>query len=307
MSVYLFAGSLGGEHGFEEPPKKGVAMRIAIVIFTTFFAASCAAQAPQHSAYRWKEFVQVEGQPEPVPAEWVATSEGKFAHSIKIPNPMPKDSGYRPWMTSEQYFNHLCKTEAGEFIYKTAENVESLYFARPPKRPTDRDLMDRYKLEAPEIERTFQLLRATTEERATVFINPPWSMYSFVEEPSVAANDGRSYVRSYGYKQRVSAMKSEASTELKSQYGLIWRGIRRPHDRELAIAGGEWIVFDLKTGEVAAVQRNYGRTGFTRNTPEGIWWLNATSCPNLDPKGIFSDRIYKFVARSLRPSSGSEK
>ncbi len=53
------------------------------------------------------------------PADPLATEEGRFAHSIQIPNPVPEDSGYKPGMPSEQYFDHLCKTEAGEFIYKT--------------------------------------------------------------------------------------------------------------------------------------------------------------------------------------------
>jgi hypothetical protein len=58
------------------------------------------------------------------PADPLATEEGRFAHSIKIPNPVPADSGYKPGMMPEQYFEHLCKTEAGEFIYKTVDNVE---------------------------------------------------------------------------------------------------------------------------------------------------------------------------------------
>ena len=31
--------------------------------------------------------------------DWLATPEGRFAHSIKIPNPVSEDSGYRPGMT----------------------------------------------------------------------------------------------------------------------------------------------------------------------------------------------------------------
>ena len=65
------------------------------------------------------------------PADPLATEEGRFAHSIKIPNPVLADSGYKPGMTPEQYFDHLCKTEAGEFIYKTVENVEGISMMRP--------------------------------------------------------------------------------------------------------------------------------------------------------------------------------
>lgn len=42
------------------------------------------------------------------PADPLATEEGRFAHSIKFPNPVPEDSGYRPGMTPAQYFDHLC-------------------------------------------------------------------------------------------------------------------------------------------------------------------------------------------------------
>src|SRR6185436_663743 len=65
------------------------------------------------------------------PADPLATEEGRFAQSIKIPNPVPEGSGYKSGMTPEQYFDHLCKTEAGEFIYETVENVEGLYQMRP--------------------------------------------------------------------------------------------------------------------------------------------------------------------------------
>ena len=82
------------------------------------------------------------------PADPLATEEGRFARSIKIPNPVPEDSGFKPSMTPEQYFDHLCKTEAGEFIYKTVENVEGLYLMRWEKVDDDR-LQHLYALEDP--------------------------------------------------------------------------------------------------------------------------------------------------------------
>ena len=268
---------------------------------------ACVDSAGKDPKSPWTRFVQVDGQPEPVPEQWVATPEGKFAHSIRIPNPVPKDSGYRRGMTSEQYFEHLCRTEAGEFIFKTVENVEGFYFMRPPKRPTDDDLKDRYKLEAPEIERTFQLLRSIPEERADTFVNPPWALFKFVEEPSDGSAAKATYFRSHGYRQGSSRMEIDAVTVLRSQYGLTWRGVRRPRDREHAIAGGEWIVLDLKTNKIVAVQRDYGLTGRTRNAPHGIWWLNALTCPNSSSKHNLPIRVYTFVAKSLNPPAGVTK
>ena len=83
------------------------------------------------------------------PADPLATEEGRFAHSIKIPNPVPEDSGYKPGMTSKEYFDHLCKTEAGEFIYKTVENVDGVYMMRPRRRATDYMLEHLYVMEDP--------------------------------------------------------------------------------------------------------------------------------------------------------------
>src|SRR5258706_1582891 len=231
---------------------------IALVMFT-----GCAAQALKNSGGLGTRFVSVDGQPEPVPSEWVATPEGKLAHSIKTPNPLPKNSGYRREMTSEQYFEHLCKTEAGEHIFSAVENVEGLFLVRPLMRPSDDDLKDRYKLEAPEIERTFQLWDPHPEQRAETFVAPPSRLYSFVEEPREASTTAKPYVRSFGYQKGVAPMKSEFASELRSHYGLIWRGVKRFNDRELAIAGSEWIILDLATNEVLALQRNYARTGFS--------------------------------------------
>ena len=285
-------------------------MRMAALLFGLLLSSACFAQAKK--PYQWTQFVQVDGQPEPVPVEWVSTPEGKFAHSIKIPNPVPKDSGYRWTMSAKAYFEHLCKQEAGEFIFKTVKNVEGFYFARSPARPTDDDLKDRRKLEAPEIERTFQLRRAIPTERAKIFINPPWANFLFVEEPSSIVGANNPYVRLLDYRQKDRPindlpMNVESVAELKSRYGMTWRGIKRVKDREHAIAGSEWIVFDLTSREVLAVFRDYALTGNTSNTPEGIWWLNAVSCPNSPSKDNLSRRFYDFAAKALDPRTGDSK
>ena len=289
--------------------RSGQAKLLAVMIAFGSFPVLCAAQAPPPPPHRWTQFVQVEGQPERVPAEWVSTPEGKFAHSIRIPNPVPKDSGYRKGMTSEQYFDHLCKTEAGEFIYKTVENVEGFYFMRPPKRPRDDDLKDRYKLEAPDIERTFQLMRATAERRAAIFISPPYNNFKYVEEPNQDSSGEGKYKRAFGYAGGKSPMQVERTDSLKSIFSMVWRGIKRPNDRELAIAGSEWIVFEIKTRQALGVMRNYGRTGKTSNTRDGIWWLSATSCPVFAQRYKFatSERISDFAQKVMRPNPVKHK
>jgi len=278
------------------------ARRTVVLLCALTLCVGCASHRPPELKSRWTNFVEVQGQPEPVPAEWIATPEGKFAQSIRTPNPLPKDSGYRRGMTTQEYFEHLCNSEAGEFIYRTVDNVEGFYFMRPPKRPTDDDLLDRYRLEAPGIESIFQLRPATPEARARIFINPPWARYSFIEE-SGAGKELNQYLRIFGYRQDVATMRVERVANLKSEYGLIWRGIRRPHDRELAIAGSEWIVVALSGGEVVAILRNYARAAFDRHSKDGTWWLNAVSCPNLTVRAD-SAQFYDFASKALKPVSG---
>jgi len=56
-------------------------------------------------------------------------------------------------------------------------------------------------------------------------------------------------------------MKLEYDTKSRARYGFTWRGVKRPHDREMGIAGGELIVLDLQTKEVMGVRRGYNAFG----------------------------------------------
>jgi hypothetical protein len=65
----------------------------------------------------------------------------------------------------------------------------------------------------------------------------------------------------------------------QSRYGYTWRGISRPQDRELGIAGGELIVIDLRNNEVLGYRRGFVITGNVKNVFTGIWWRTAGACP----------------------------
>ena len=247
--------------------------------------------------------------PKMQPADPLATEEGRFAQSIKIPNPVPEDSGYKPGMTPEQYFDHLCKTEAGEFIYKTVENVEGLYMIRPSGQPTDYELEHLYALEDP--------YDATDDPNPQDYlVQPPFGQFQFME--SLHAKDEtdtsqpylrysrssekeskRDYVYMDGTRShRVSyIVKKEGVSSIKSRYGYTWRGVQRSHDRELGIVGGELIVMDLQTNDVLGVHREFIRSGGVPNLT-GIWWLGGQVCPM--KKALSSSQ---FIQKILRPTS----
>src|SRR5207237_7661024 len=100
----------------------------------------------------------------------------------KVPPPKwpeaTADSGYKPGMSTQEYFEHLCKPEAGEFIYKTVENVEGIYQMRPREALTDAMLQDRYYLEDPygaeyghEFSMGAEALKGGIQDE---YVNPPY-------------------------------------------------------------------------------------------------------------------------------------
>ncbi len=248
--------------------------------------------------HKWTKFLAVAGQPEPVPAEWVATPEGQYAHSIVLPDPLPKDSGYRWTMSATDYFLHLCEKEAGEFVYRKAIGVRGFFFARPPLVPDDRTVADRYLLEAPMFEAQYQNLGYTASERGREFVAPPFRTFEYMEEP--AADGGLGVVPVKDYKDTPPRLTTvEVRDEAESKYMVTWRGIRRERDRAHGIAGSELIVLDRGTGEVLGVLREYGVSG--RRGP--VYWLNAARCPKLAAKSPRPEieQSFRFLSSVLQP------
>jgi hypothetical protein len=252
------------------------------------------------------------------PADPLATEEGRFAHSIKIPNPVPEDSGYKPGMTPEQYFDHLCKTEAGEFIYKTVEDVEGLFMMRPRESAKNDDLLEHlYAMEDP-----YGLAVGVRDSPQDYFIQPAIGRYQYLETSLPQASktdDGLQYRRYYrdekahpgshfptainGQFVQVPYIVAMADVPtLQSRYGYTWRGITRPHDRELGIAGGELVVLDLHANEVLAVRRSFVRSGTVRNNLTGVWWLAAGKCSK---EALKTDT--QFINEVLKPASQKQE
>ena len=220
------------------------------------------------------------------PADPLATEEGRFAHSIKIPNSLQEDSGYRPGMTPDQYLDHLCKTEAGEFIYKTVENVEGIVQLRP-RLKANYEYSHLYAFEDP----------FGFDPDPAFFVSPGW--YTHYEVVSASAmGQGPKYIRYFGYNGRnLETLQKINEARRKSRYGYTWRGVVRPHDRENGIGGGEVIVLDLETNEVLAVLRGFAQ--FKIDEKMGLLkagWRNR--CPAIQATG---GPYGHFILKVLRP------
>lgn len=173
------------------------------------------------------------------PADPFATPEGLFAHSIKIPNPVSLVGGYKPGMTSQEYFDLLCETEAGEFIDKTVETVEGIYKMRPRARANHEyghlyAFEDPYGWESDTFKFSlishgydyFEVSLPTDPEP------PSMRQYYHVSMYQPPDADAR-YVRYFGYDgKKLQTGQRSFHKERKSRFGYTWRGVLRPHDRE---------------------------------------------------------------------------
>ena len=266
-----------------------------------------------------------------------------YAHALKLPDSVPKPVPFDftearlralwPWSpsVSEQYFEHLCKTEAGEYIFKTVENVEGVFQMRPRPDPGKLDY-DRYAPEEP----TGLGYSNDVDEKlflssvANTYVQPMMGTYSYLERPKAGdpgkierfergVNDDppKGYRRGYstgvpgkwGWGFRIPFMVVKAEdAQRHARYGYTWRGIKRERDREFSIGSGEYLIVDLDTNEVLAVKRRFKISGHDKNTPSRIWWGNARPCD-----GEFIKRgtlrrepvpIDIFVKHILKPVQG---
>ncbi|MCB1852829.1 MAG: hypothetical protein KDI83_19000 [Gammaproteobacteria bacterium] len=221
----------------------------------------------------------------------------------------PDPPVYQPWMSSKAYFDALCEREAGKFIYRTVEDVEGIYQVRALiDHQSNDELQDKFVFESP-----YQQAIDNASNPGFNFLNPGEYLFfetglydprdrllvqqyydsSFLSEPPAESK----YIRYQGETyQDYKGVKKLYTTELRSQYGYVWRGITRPHDREHAIAGNEVAIIDLASNEILALWRGFVRSG--SNKSEKAWWLSGQACPKIHSS---SDRLDKFVLSVLRP------
>jgi len=234
----------------------------------------------------WKDFVKTAGHANEIPVGWVATEEGRFAHDIALPDSVPKTVPFdftaarvralKPGGKSvaRQYWDHLCSTEAGSFILKPVDGVDGFFFMRPVGGANEQQNNDRWKLEAPGMQASWGW-DYDPEREAIAFVAPPSATYKWVDFLGPTGD----VLHMFGYERSVAPMKVERQFESLAPYAITWRGIRREHDRENAISGVEWVVFERGSREVLGVLRDFYLTGAVRNRPQGIYWLTAGRCP----------------------------
>lgn len=283
----------------------------------------------------WRDLVQTRGQHYPVPRAWLATEEARIAHDLVLPDVVPKpvpfdfDAASGPWYwprskreVAVEYFRHLCRTEAGEWILERPEEVEGFYFARPAAgQNTERYVNDIYGVEAPWVE-SYLIYRADKLKSAgLVFISPPFRRYKYVQQPKRdvgwQSHLQEPFIQMEGYQttyevdrdgnyrkvEEVRPMRVMGIRRISTEYGYSWRGISRPYDRHHRISGSELIIFRIPEMAVIAVMRNYLIGRVEAEVDASANWMLATSCKEVEKtqSGLFiSDFVRKVLKEPIR-------
>lgn len=224
---------------------------------------------------------------------------------------------------AEAIFQERCK-KSGEFIHKTAENVEGILLMK--LRPSEMNSGDQYKMDDPYgrdlggdgyitsfVKGSYQATTTGTPALGS----PPRLGYPFVE--AVDPQDGKRYrytggmkvvgrqdtnahnvqvdmARNPNYDVNIYAFKLDRTPSMgpAPRYGVTYDDISTREDRDYWIAGSSLKVIDLSTNEVMAerigymMDRGQGSTAGFRSP-----WLVAAdhACPsffrnpNLPPNG----------------------
>lgn len=309
-----------------------------IAVCATLLSA-CSVEVPEPSD--WAHKVRTKGQPTPVPEAWLKTPESRVAHDLVLPDvvprPVPFDFGAAKWRAlvpgqpsvARQYFEHLCKTEMGDWYFEKAKDVAGVYFARPRMSMasvTSQYLTDPYGMEMPWIERMLYLGGDSPESQAGWFISPPHKNYEFVEQPRQGfgweLKITEPYVRLFGLTKEKLRDKAYFGTKAarwlwhfyrqktpmqymgvaipSAQYGYTWRGVSRTNDRKYGISGGEIIIYDLRRKNVMAVRRMFIKANQDALSKGEAFWEMAEVCRG----GVYSHvgQDFKQFAYDVIPS-----
>lgn len=226
------------------------------------------------------------------------------AKRIKWPD-APKDSVYRKGMKPREYWEALCKAEAGEFVARTVNEIRGVFGIRPRSNSTDLEKYDRNVLEGAFL--ATDILDWNEPEHALV--QPYGGRYDFLErrgdkedevlqiariDPSQAKERWQTG-REGKFVTIPMVLQRRSSKLAKSTHGYTWRGISRERDRENGISGGEMIVVDLRSGEILGIRRGFALSG--QGPTSRVNWATALRCPSVNSAAPNAE----FVYRILRP------
>jgi hypothetical protein len=232
--------------------------------------------------------------------------------------------------TAEKMFQERCK-KAGEFIHRTAENVEGVFLMKI-RGSNNRD--DQYRMDDPyghdsvgdSYMKSFfmePMLLANQHMGPDVIesIRRDYLGYHYVE--AIDPQDGKRYRytgridqpwlrdKSYGEWVRKFVLDRQPASDPAPRYGVTYDDISTREERDYWIAGSSLKVIDLQTNEVMAERIGYmmDRGQGNKSGGRSPWLLAAdNACPSFRPRESrqpgFSYQVGQtrsFVKKILKP------
>lgn len=221
--------------------------------------------------WRTEKLVRTEGQLYPTPERWLATPEGRFAHSIKLPPPHDRPKiAVKPGDSGEEYYQSLCRDEAGEHAFRTVNGIDGVLQARPwiPRSSgyvgvvfwtTEKGALNERSQEylVQPYDGRFQWLEATLDGAESAKLGKKFRVFyrSISDAPKLdfqTRKDGN--FRTIPY--LVATRLTDASS---AKYAYTWRGIWLGQGIDHGIEGSELIVYQIEPFEVLGFQRRFYR------------------------------------------------
>jgi hypothetical protein len=219
--------------------------------------------------WRQVKMTRLESQPYPVPEHWLSTAEGRFAHSIELPDARARVSNiYKPGITGAEYFDRLCEQGNGEFIFR---KVSSLVGIRQDRAWTPFSGAYSHVV-------FWTREKGGLHDTADYLVQPPLGGYQFVEVrlPELEAKRTGAIFRVFyrgeksskdfaarskdGAYVRIPYIVAQTTrNDSEARHGFTWRGIWPPNGIENGIEGSELIVYATAPFEVLGYQRQYFR------------------------------------------------
>jgi hypothetical protein len=222
---------------------------------------------------------------------------------------------------AEAMFQERCK-KAGEFIYRTAEDVEGVFLLKIREK---NDRYAQYKMDDPyghdsTGEYYLKSFFYGRDKKGSFIVDGPVASEGYRYVDAINQKDGQRYRytgridqpwlrdKRYGEWVRDFVLDKTLAPDPTPRYGVTYDDISTREERDYWIAGSSLKVIDLETSEVMAERIGYMMDRGQGNKSGGrAPWLMAarTACPrfSVDPGGQTHqiDQTRKFVEKVLHP------
>lgn len=269
------------------------------LLFVLLSAIALPACSDDRTSPPWTKFVQVAGQPDPVPE----VSQKKRSQE--------QFQKYRE--AAWAHFHTRCQQSAGEKIFLKVDNVRGVLLLRPRRQATDAELRDQYWRGDPYghdsvlADSEIRNFLGYLNERDIASTSPTTRPgYKYVE-----VKEAEGTYRRYELEPTTRRIASKLVAKPSSRYGVTWTDVSTDEDREYWIAGGKLDVIDLESNTVIGERIGYLlEPGFGSRAGGRQPWGHArltssdyAACPQFPPRRLVPiNRL--FVEKVLKPASG---